>query len=231
MESRVPQCIGFIMDGNRRFARAQGKETLEGHREGLEVFLDSVKFVRDRGIAHAVYYAFSTENWQREEKEVSYLMNLFQGTVSRLYDTLQSDKGNAVHIRFIGRRSDFSTILQAEMNKLEEKNNEHKDAKTTIWLALSYGGRQEIIEAVNKAISAQQEVTEETFKEFLWSAELPDPDIIVRTSGEQRLSNFLPWGSVYSELYFIEKNWPALTEVDFEDILQEYAKRERRRGK
>lgn len=220
------------MDGNRRWAKEQGKETLEGHSKGLEVFIDSVKFVRDRGIEHAVYYAFSTENWQRSQKEVSYLMELFQGAINRLFDELvQSDKDKAFHVRFIGRRSDFSDEMRDEMDKVEAKNKDYPDAKTTIWMALSYGGRPEIIEAVNQAVEAGKSVTEESFKEMLWTADLPDPDIIVRTSGENRLSNFLAWGSVYSELYFIEKNWPALTEADFEDILNEYAKRERRRGK
>ncbi len=226
------KCLGFIMDGNRRWAREQGKETLEGHSKGLDVFLESAKFVRDKGIAHGVYYAFSTENWKRSEKEVAYLMELFKGLIKRTYDELiKEDDENPVRVRFVGQRSDFSDDLQKEMADLEAKNEEHKDAKTTIWIALSYGGRAEILEAVNKAVGYGSAVTEESFKNLLWTADLPDPDMIVRTSGEERLSNFLTWSSVYSELYFIEKDWPALTTEDFEDILEEYATRERRHGK
>ncbi len=117
------------------------------------------------------------------------------------------------------------------MARLEELNQQNVNAKTTVWIALSYGGRPEIIEAVNEAVKKGKEVTEDSFKKLLWTANLPDPDIIVRTSGENRLSNFLTWGSAYSELYFINKNWPTLTRDDFEDILHEYDRRERRKGK
>jgi undecaprenyl diphosphate synthase len=216
------------MDGNRRWAREQGKKILKGHTQGLEVFIDSVKFVRDKEIPHAIYYAFSTENWQRAEKEVAYLLKLFNTTIKRLADEMSK---KSVKVRFVGQREDFPASLQAEMNKIEAKNEEHKEAKTTIWLALSYGGRPEILEAVNRAVGHGKAVTEASFKNLLWTADLPDPDIIVRTGGEARLSNFLTWGSVYSELYFIDKKWPALTRDDFEAILLEYETRDRRRGK
>lgn len=231
MQNPLPHCIGFIMDGNRRFAVEQRKETLEGHTKGLEVFIESVKFVRDKHIPHAVYYAFSTENWKRSEQEVTYLLELFKATIRRLSDELApAEGGSAIKVRFIGQRQDFPTDLQTEMALLEAKNNEYPDANTTVWIALSYGGRAEIIEAVNEAVKQGKHIDESNFKALLWSADLPDPDIIVRTSGEQRLSNFLTWGGVYSELYFIKKHWPALTQADFEDILQEYATRERRQG-
>jgi undecaprenyl diphosphate synthase len=219
------------MDGNRRFATEQGKVTLEGHTKGLETFIESVKFVRDKHIPHAVYYAFSTENWKRSEQEVTYLLELFKHTIQRLSDELVSaEGGSTIKVRFIGQRKDFPADLQTEMELLEAKNEQHPDAKTTIWIALSYGGRAELIEAVNTAITRGEPVDENSFKALLWTADLPDPDIIVRTSGEQRLSNFSTWGGVYSELYFIKKHWPALTQADFEDILQEYATRERRQG-
>lgn len=230
MEKTIPQCIGFIMDGNRRWAKNQGKPTLAGHKKGFDVFLDSVRFVRDNEIPNAVYYAFSTENWQRSKEEVEYLMDLFKQMIENITNKILKEE-KPVKIKFIGRRSDLSGSLQAEMNKLEELNEDNAEAKTTIWIALSYGGRVEIIEAVNQAVGQGRAVTEESFKKLLWTAHMPDPDIIVRTSGEQRLSNFVTWSSVYSELYFIEKHWPALTVDDFEDILQEYATRDRRRGK
>ncbi len=218
------------MDGNRRWARSKNLSTLEGHQQGKEVLFDSVRFFRDQKIPHVIYYAFSTENWKRTEKEVGYLIKLFQKAITEVLERLINSE-KPVRIRFVGQRDRFPDSLQQEMTRLEELNEQNAEAKTTIWIALSYGGRTEIIEAVNKAVKKGEEITEEDFKQLLWTHELPDPDIIVRTSGEHRLSNFLTWGSAYSELYFIEKNWPALTTEDFEDILLQYGKRERRKGK
>lgn len=213
------------MDGNRRFAAEQGLPTLEGHRQGLETFLTVVRFVRDQGIPHAVFYAFSTENWKRSKEEVTYLMELFSGLIDRLEETADEEK---VRVRFIGKREDFSDVLQQKMAELEEKSTEF--TKTTIWIALSYGGRAEIVAAVNEAIAKGETVDETSFASLLWTKDLPEPDMIVRTSGEARLSNFLTWHSAYSELYFIDKHWPALTKQDLEDILIEYGKRTRRYG-
>ena len=226
MEAEVkPQCLGFIMDGNRRWAKEQKLPTLEGHQKGLDTFLDVVRFVRDEKIPHAVFYAFSTENWKRSEEEVGYLMTLFSGLLKRMSDELHEE---GVRVRIVGRREDFSVDLQKQMKELEEKSLPHK--ATTIWIALSYGGRAEIIEAVNEAVKHGEEVDESSFEKLLWTADMPDPDMIVRTSGECRLSNFLIWRGAYSELYFIEKHWPALTKDDLKDILFQYAKRERRHG-
>jgi len=222
----LPTCLGFIMDGNRRWATEQGLDTLAGHQAGRETFGTIVRLVRDAGIPHAVFYAFSTENWQRSEREVSYLMELFREWLVRMNEQVNEDK---VRVRIVGRRSDFDDDMQTVMTQLEAKSAPY--AGTTIWIALSYGGRAEIIEAVNQAITIGESVTEASFAALLWSSGMPDPDMIIRTGGEQRLSNFFPWQAVYSELYFIEKHWPALTEVDFKDILDEYARRTRRRGK
>ena len=224
-EQKKPQCIGFIMDGNRRWAKEQNLPTLEGHQKGLDVFLDVVRFVRDEEIQHAVFYAFSTENWKRTETEVSYLLSLFSGLLIRMSEEL-SEQG--VRVRIVGRREDFSAELQEQIVALEEKSKGYTG--TTIWVALSYGGRAEIVEAVNIAVKAGKEVDEASFEALLSTADMPDPDMIVRTSGECRLSNFLTWRSVYSELYFMEKHWPALTKDDLKDILLQYAKRERRHG-
>ncbi len=221
----LPQCLGFIMDGNRRFAKEQNLPTLEGHKKGLDVFLDVVRFVRDKQIPHAVFYAFSTENWKRSEQEVSYLMALFDQLLKRMTEQLTEE---GVRVRIIGRREDFSLELQEQMKTLEEQSREY--TATTVWIALSYGGRAEIMSAVNEAVAQGVPLDEAGFEALLWTAEMPDPDMIVRTSGEHRLSNFLTWKSVYSEFYFMEKHWPALTKTDLEDILIEYAKRERRQG-
>ena len=220
-----PECIGFIMDGNRRYAIEKNLPTFEGHKKGLEMFTEVVRWVHEAGIPHAVFYAFSTENWKRSEEEVSYLMDLFDELLSRLQKKAEKEK---VRLRVIGRTTDFSESQQERIQELEAETKEYSE--TTIWIALSYGGRAEILEAVNKAIDIGEPVTEEVFSELLWTNEMPDPDIIVRTSGEERLSNFLPWQSVYSEFLFLEKHWPALTESDFKDILAAYESRQRRQG-
>lgn len=225
-DTKKPTCIGFIMDGNRRWAKNQNLATFEGHKKGGEVLLDSINFIRDQRIAHAVYYAFSTENWQRSEAEVSYLMDLFREWIANIKTKVSEDQG--IKVRFIGRKEDFADDIIEQMRELEAM--EHEKTETTIWIALSYGGRAEIVDAVNSAVQEGKAVTEESFASLLWTADMPDPDIIVRTSGEQRLSNFVTWRSVYSELYFIEKPWPALTQEDFTDILHEYEKRDRRKG-
>ena len=231
MGNNKPQCLGFIMDGNRRWAKEQGLETFEGHNKGGDVLLDCIKFLRAEEIEHGVFYTFSTENWNRSEKEVVYLMDLFRLWLQRMEDELlDASDDEKVKIRIIGRREDFADDIQEKMGILEEKSSAF-DTTTTIWIALSYGGRAEIIEAVNIAIKKREKIDEEEFEKLLWTADMPDPDMIVRTGGEQRLSNFLTWRSVYSELHFIEKHWPALSKSDFEVILTEYEKRERRRGK
>ena len=220
------------MDGNRRWAKAQGLSSLEGHKKGGDVFAESMQWVRDADIPHAVYYAFSTENWHRGEKEVSYLMDLFRTWMDKLEEKIEENHQAAkkINIRVIGRMQDFAADIQERVQGLEARNAEFPNPATTIWVALSYGGRAEILAAVNDAIKNGEAVNEESFEKLLWTADMPDPDMIVRTSGERRLSNFVTWRSVYSELHFIEKHWPALTEVDFKDILLEYENRERRRG-
>ena len=231
-EKTTIRCLGFIMDGNRRWAQAQDLSSLEGHKRGGEVFADSIRWVRDADIPHAVYYAFSTENWQRGEKEVQYLMELFRSWMDKLDEKLDENREAAkkINIKVIGRLQDFAADIQERVRDLEKKNAEFPNPATTIWVALSYGGRSEILEAVNQAVKAGAGVTADSFGKLLWTADMPDPDMIVRTSGEKRLSNFLTWSSVYSELYFIDQPWPALTEADFKDILLEYENRERRRG-
>jgi undecaprenyl diphosphate synthase len=227
------QCLGFIMDGNRRWAKEQGMQTYEGHKKGGEVFADYIRWVRDAEIPHAVYYAFSTENWNRSEAEVGYLMDLFREWLGKIDERIEENRTSdkKINVRIIGQRTDFAQDLQEQMTALEKKNEEFPNPTTTIWIALSYGGRAEILQAVNKAVATGEPVSEESFEKLLWTAQMPDPDMIVRTSGEHRLSNFVTWRSVYSELHFLEKHWPALTEADFNDILHEYENRERRRGK
>lgn len=213
------------MDGNRRWAREQGLPTLEGHRRGFAVFKECVRWARERGIEHLVFYAFSTENWKRTKDEVGYLMGLMETALEGLIEDAPEERAR---VRVIGQRDDLSPTLREQIETVER---ETADAPApTIWVALSYGGRAEILEAVNQAVAAGAPVDEETFEASLQTAELPDPDIIVRTGGEQRLSNFLTWRSVYSELYFTDTYWPEMTERDFDAILSWYAGRHRRFG-
>ena len=233
--SQLPTCLGFIMDGNRRWATDQGLPTYEGHKQGGEVLQNCLAWLRETGIKHAVFYAFSTENWKRSEEEVEYLMELFRQWLQQIEDRL-NDPSDAkaqtkkpIRVRIVGRRQDFAPDIVEQMNRLEARSVERTEA-TTIWIALSYGGRAEIVEAVNQAVTNGEQVDEASFEALLQTADMPDPDMIIRTSGEQRLSNFMTWKSVYSELYFIDKHWPALTTDDFQDILLEYTGRHRRTG-
>lgn len=215
------------MDGNRRWAKELGKESYEGHAQGFACFQEVVKWVAEAGIAHAVFYAFSTENWKRNAGEVEYLMQIFEKSLRDLRDKeLKDDK--KIRVRVVGRREDFSEALQSLMEDLEDRTKDYADG--TIWIALSYGGRAELVAAVNAAVAQGRVVDEDSFRSLLWSAQLPDIDLLIRTSGEQRISNFMPWQLSYAELYFTPTYWPAFTKEEFQRILGEYAVRERRRG-
>jgi undecaprenyl diphosphate synthase len=226
MEISSIQCVGFIMDGNRRWAKEQNLLTLAGHQAGKEVFYESISWVQEHKIPHAVYYAFSTEIWLREKSEVSYLMELFAGFIKML--PVEKPIKDA-RVRFIGDRSKFTPELVALMEKLEEQSAQY--SVTTIWVALSYGGRTELVAACNTAILAGVQIDEETIASYLYTAGMPDPDMVIRTGGEKRLSNFLPWQTVYSELFFTDTYWPAFTKEEFTRIVGEYGDRKRRRGK
>lgn len=223
---KAPECVGIILDGNRRWAKAKGLPKLEGHRVGLlETLRSAVRFIRDRGTKHLVVYMFSTENWNREPAEVTYLMGLFRSSIQTEMRALGEE---GVRIRFAGQRERFSQDLQEAMDTTE-KETAHNTAMT-LWCCLSYGGRSEIVAAANAA-AKEGEVTEASLAKHLWTAGMPDPDIIIRTGGNQRLSNFLPWQSIYSELFFTETHWPDFSEKEFDAILAEFAERERRHGK
>ena len=219
-------CAGIIMDGNRRWAREQGLPTLEGHRKGYGKLKEVIEWCKDEGIPHLVVYAFSTENWGRSQDEVSYLMDLFR-EMSKELATLQT-KDLAVH--FVGDLSRFPDDLQ---KKIEEVHSASKpDAAYHLWVAASYGGRAELTSAVNKL--AQQgpgPYSESDVATALWTYPMPDPEIIIRTGGDRRISNFLLWQAAYAELFFVDAHWPAFTREDFTTILKKYRLRERRYGK
>lgn len=215
------------MDGNRRWANAHGKPVFEGHRVGYDTLAQTVGWAREAGIPHVVAYAFSTENWQRTEDEVSYLMKLFQFILDNEAERMIAER---VRVRFIGERERFHDDIQRGMKNIEDKTAEKYDI--TLHIAVSYGGRAEIMAAANRlAFEGSGVETEESFAKKLWSYPMPDPDIIIRTGGEMRLSGFLPWQSVYSELFFIPTMWPDFSRAEFDGILAEFHTRKRRHGK
>ncbi len=221
------QCVGFIMDGNRRWAKEHNLPTLEGHAKGYEAFKLLISAVYRARIPHMVCYAFSTENWKRAEDEVGYLMNLMHRALTELVLTLNADE-RKINLRVIGERSRLPANIQNAIEAIESKN--HSASELTVWVAISYGGRAEVVDAVNRAVRNGEQVTEESFGKFLWTEDMPDPDLIIRTSGEIRTSNFLIWQSAYSELFFTDTYWPDFGETEFQSILEQYGKRQRRKG-
>lgn len=227
-EEKEPiRCIGFIMDGNRRWAKAHGVPTLEGHRAGYEALKGLVSEVQRAGIPHMAVYAFSTENWKRVEEEVGYLMKLLRYALGELPDVIR-ESGKRINLRVVGDRSALDADMQSAIAGAEARN--YESPELTVWVALSYGGRAEIVSAANEAVARGERVTEDSLEKLLWTAEMPDPDIVVRTGGEKRLSNFLLWKASYSELFFTGTLWPDFGEAEFRSILDEYGKRQRRHG-
>lgn len=221
----IPTCIGIILDGNRRWAKEKGLPTFEGHRRGLDNIETIGRAARDFGVRHLAVYAFSTENWNRSKDEVSYLMRLFE-TMAR--ERLAKLGEENIAVRFVGQRERFSQTLQDAMREAEAKNPPAPEL--TVWICISYGSKAEIVHAAQAALAAKEAITEESLAKSLWTAGMPDPDLIIRTGGEQRISNFLLWQSAYSELFFLKTYWPDFTKKDLEAVLKEYAARERRMG-
>jgi len=223
----VPNSIAIILDGNRRWAKEKGLPSFEGHRAGYEKVKEVSRWVRAAGIKEMTVYAFSIENWNRAKDEVEYLMKLLEGAFT---DWLKEIEEEGMRIRFIGERSRVSPRIVSRMEDMEART---KDAPNgTLAIAISYGGRAEILDAVNTLLAeGREQISEEDLRNAMWSKGLADPDLIIRTSGEQRLSGFLTWESVYSELFFTKTFWPAFDKAEFDSILAEYAERDRRHGK
>jgi len=225
-KTNKPQCIGIIMDGNRRWAKKKGLTSFEGHTAGYKKLEEVVPWLKEEGVKTLIAYAFSTENWKRDEDEKNYLFKLLNIFLTKEKEKL---KKNKIRVKFIGQIDRFSEDIQKNIRALEEETKDFSDFN--LLLALSYGGRAEILSAVNKLIKKGDEVNEETFSKNLWSAGFPDPDLIIRTSGEQRTSGFLPWQAVYSELFFTKTYWPDFSKEEFNSILADFSSRERRIGK
>jgi len=226
-----PKSIGVIMDGNRRWASEQRLPTMKGHEKGYKKVKDLMQWAKELNIETVYLYAFSTENWDRQKEEVNYLMNLFSKAFNQDSKALIKEK---VRVKFAGQIERFSPIIRSGIKSLEKITKNFSGP--TLVFCLSYGGRTEILTALKKIAHAKtpaeiDKFTEEDFSRFLWTAGLPDPELVIRTSGEQRTSNFLPWQATYSEWFFTKTYWPALTKDEFENILKDFSKREIRRGR
>lgn len=231
MTSAPPAHIAVIMDGNGRWAIARGKNRLAGHRAGVDALERTLHWCREAGVKVLTAYAFSTENWRRPEKEVSGLMKLFSTFIRMKGRKLVSDR---VRFRVIGRREDLSPALVAAITRLEEQTASFEQQ---LVLAVSYGGRAEIADAARRLVAdaaagrlRPEDVDEARVAGCLYAPDLPDPDLIIRTSGEQRISNFLLWECAYSEFYFTDTLWPDFSRADFDAALAAYAARDRRKG-
>ncbi|HOM74379.1 MAG TPA: polyprenyl diphosphate synthase [Fervidobacterium sp.] len=218
--------IAFIMDGNGRWAKKQGKPRTYGHYVGAYKIEDVVKWCADRGVEYTTFYAFSTENWKRPPEEVGFIFNLLTEKIGEFYDRMNKEK---VRLRFIGRIEELPENVKAKCIEYEEKTKNNN--KIQAILAFNYGGRSEIVDAVKKIIdSGISSIDEQTFRNYLYAPDIPDPDLVIRTSGEMRISNFLLWEIAYSELYFSKLLWPEFSEEELEKSIKAYQVRERRFG-
>ena len=227
-EINLPQHVGYIVDGNRRWAKQHGLDSQAGHEAGYKKLEDILLDTIDRGVPYVSAYIFSTENWHRSGPEVKYLMDL---VVKILTEDLHIFIERGVRLRVAGTRVRLSRRVKKAIDEAEAATKELKNG--TVILSFNYGGHQEIIDAVNslrKTLSAHKKVTAQIFEQFLYTPDVLPCDLIVRTSGEQRLSNFMLWRSAYSELIFLKKAWPDMTKRDVTAILKEYTKRSRRFG-
>ncbi|MCL5880973.1 MAG: polyprenyl diphosphate synthase [Candidatus Thermoplasmatota archaeon] len=230
----IPNHIGIITDGNRRYARSLGLSENEGHVKGKQKLEEVLEWCMEVGVKIVTVYGFSTENFQRDRKEVDFLFHLINDALLDLLDDQRIYK-NRIRVRIIGEKSRLPAFLTDTIALVERTTNGFNDFKFN--LAIGYGGREEIISAIKRMYNEIQagkfsidDVTEARFREYLYDRELPDPDLIFRTSGEERISNFLLWQSAYSELYFSDVNWPELKKGDFLKAILSYQKRKRRYG-
>lgn len=224
----VPGCVAIIMDGNGRWARAHGRPVADGHREGTRALRRTVEAAIDVGISSLVVYAFSTENWARPPHEVATLMEILSETIDRELPDLARQ---GVRTRFIGRRDRVPDWLREKMDELEQATAGL--GTLGLWIAFDYGGRTELVDAARRLIAdgvAPDAVDEAAVAARLYAPDLPEVDLLVRTSGELRISNFLLWEAAYAELVFTETLWPDFDENDLRQAIDEYARRGRRFG-
>lgn len=231
-KENLPIHIAIIMDGNRRWAKSKGKPVSFGHKEGAKTLEKIVRYANKIGIKYITVYAFSTENWKRTNEEVSALMGLFQSYLDEYSKRADSEN---IKVKIIGSKNGLSEKMKNSIQKCMERTK--NNTGITFNIALNYGGRDEIINAIKEIANdvkngkiSTEDITEKIVSEKLYTKGEPDPDLLIRTSGEIRLSNFLPWQLVYSEFVFIDKNWPDFTENDLDEAIKEYQKRTRKFG-
>lgn len=231
----IPAHVGVIMDGNGRWATARGLPRSEGHKAGAMKFREIGEFAADCGIRHITFYAFSTENWARPQAEINAIMDLFDDYLEEALDRIDENNRKGIRVHFFGDKDGVSPRLRALMDRLESITA-HND-RIHLNLAVNYGGRQEITQSV-KDIAARvaagelrpEDITMDTISGGLYTAGQPDPDLIIRPSGEERLSNFLIWQAAYSEFWYSDVLWPDFSKADFIEALKAYESRRRRFG-
>ncbi len=224
----VPQHIGFILDGNRRWARENGKLVAEGHRQGYLTLKKICKSAIKHGVRYVSAYVFSTENWQRDRQEVKDLMKIFLWVCKHEVKELDSE---GIRLRVVGSKLKLGHALARAIHEAEEKTKHN--TRGTLLLCLDYGGQQEIVEATKRIVQdgiPADDITPDLISQYLYAPDVPPPDLIIRSSGEQRLSNFMMWESIYSELSFCKGNWPDFSESDLVYELDNYSQRKRRFG-
>lgn len=233
MESDICKHIAIIMDGNGRWAKKRGMPRSFGHKKGAENVIDITRAAKDAGIKYLTLYAFSTENWQRPKDEVETLMQLLREYLDKGFKEIMD---NNVRILFIGEKNMLAADIIEKMRAIEDKSAGNTDM--TLCVALSYGSRQEILSAVKQTVRmvldkkvSIEEIDQAFFSSKLYTAGIPDPDILIRTSGEQRISNYLLWQLAYTELFFTDTLWPDFNKSELLTILKNFSTRERRYGK
>ena len=222
---RPPRHIAIIMDGNGRWAKKRGLPRTAGHKVGAEVFRDIATYCQELGIEYLTIYAFSTENWKRPKDEVDVLMSLLEQYLQEAIDTMERDH---IRLRVLGDVAGLSPQLQRMIDETNAISTHYQGFQANI--CLNYGGRAEILRAARLCAEAGEEWTEENFSKYLWSAGIPDPELIIRPSGELRLSNFLLWQCAYSEFYFCDTLWPDFKRQDLDLAIIDFQHRDRRFG-
>jgi undecaprenyl diphosphate synthase len=230
--SEFPHHIAIIMDGNGRWAAKRRLPKIAGHREGIKTVEEIIKAAKSLGIKILTLYTFSTENWKRPKREIDALMRLLEGYLDRETERIAKE---GVRIHAIGRISGLPASVQLKLRKTEERTSKNKDILVN--LALNYGSRSEIVDAAKKICDEVKQnklnpddISENSFSDYLYTAGLPDPDLLIRTSGEMRISNFLLWQLSYAEIYITKKFWPDFRKKDLEKAIGDYQERDRRYG-
>jgi undecaprenyl diphosphate synthase len=228
---KIPTHVAIIMDGNGRWARSKGLPRTEGHKAGTEVAEKTIRWAYELGIKYLTLYTFSTENWKRPREEVNFLFDLFADFVTR---KIPEVKKEGVRLRFIGRLEQLPEKVLKVCKVAEEETK--GNSNINVQVALNYGGRAELCDTISRIIEDFKKgkvdlpITEETVSKYLYTADIPDPDLIVRTANEKRLSNFLIWQAAYAEYYFVDKFWPDFSKEDLVAAVEEYNKRIRKFG-